>query len=173
MGHWAEANIKQAVNSGIVSGYLDGTFKPDNSVTRAEFAVMLMNTLKPQGEAALLTFTDTAEIGTWAQKAVAQAFQAGIVTGYEEGSFRPNAKITRAEMAVMLANALGLAIEAETETGFADDKDVPAWSKGAVAAMKKQKLLEGKDNNVFDPIAPTTRAEAVTVLLNMLAQNNK
>jgi len=66
-GHWAEANIKQAVSSGIVSGYQDGTFKPNQTVTRAEFAVMLMNMLKPQGEAAALTFTDTAKIGAWAQ----------------------------------------------------------------------------------------------------------
>ncbi|MCR8635355.1 S-layer homology domain-containing protein [Paenibacillus radicis (ex Xue et al. 2023)] len=172
-GHWAEANIKQAVSSGIVSGYPDGTFKPNHTVTRAEFAVMLMNTLKPQGEGAALTFTDTAKIGIWAQKAVAQAFQAGIIKGYEDGSFRPDAEITRAEMAVMLANALGLTVEANTVTGFADDKDVPAWSKGAVAAMKKQKLVEGKGANEFGPTASTTRAEAVTALLNLLAQKSK
>ncbi|WP_282936883.1 cadherin-like beta sandwich domain-containing protein [Paenibacillus sp. RC67] len=173
IGHWAEANIKKAVGNGIVSGYPDGTFKPNNTVTRAEFAVMLMNTLKPQGEGAALTFTDTAKIGSWAQKAVAQAYQAGIVKGYEDGSFRPDAQITRAEMAVMLANALGLTIEANTVTGFADDKDVPAWAKGAVAAMKKQQLVEGKGDNEFAPTAPTTRAEAVTVLLKMLAQKSK
>ncbi|GAA4861388.1 hypothetical protein GCM10023310_45950 [Paenibacillus vulneris] len=172
-GHWAEANVKQAVNKGIVSGYPDGTFKPNNTVTRAEFAVMLMNTLKPQGDGAALTFTDKAEIGAWAQKAVAQAFHAGIVKGYEDGSFRPDAQITRAEMAVMLSNALGLTTEANAVTGFADDKDVPAWAKGAVAAMKKQQLVEGKGDNEFASAAPATRAEAVTVLLNMLAQKNK
>ncbi|WP_187274027.1 S-layer homology domain-containing protein [Paenibacillus sp. N3.4] len=172
-GHWAEVSIKKAVNSGIVNGYPDGTFKPNHTVTREEFAVMLMNTLKPQGEGAVLTFTDTAKIGNWAQKAVAQAFQAGIIKGYEDGSFRPEAEITRAEMAVMLANAWGLAVEADTVTGFADDKDVPAWSKGAVAAMKKQKIIEGKGANEFAPTAATTRAEAVTVLLNMLAQKSK
>ncbi|WP_179097628.1 S-layer homology domain-containing protein [Paenibacillus sp. FSL H7-0331] len=171
--HWAEANIKQAISNGIVTGYPDGTFKPNNTVTRAEFAVMLMNTLKPQGEGAALTFTDTVEIGTWAQKAVAQAFKSGIVQGYEDGSYRPNAEITRAEMAVMLANALGLAIEADSATGFADDKNVPAWSKSAVAAMKKQRLVEGKGDNEFAPMTPTTRAEAVTVLLNMLTQKGK
>ncbi|MFD0676029.1 MULTISPECIES: cadherin-like beta sandwich domain-containing protein [unclassified Paenibacillus] len=172
-GHWSEANIKQAVSKGIVNGYPDGTFKPNHTVTRAEFAVMLMNTLKPQGEGATLTFIDGAKIGTWAQKAVAQAFQANIIKGYEDGSFRPEAEITRAEMAVMIANALGLVIESDIETGFADDKDVPVWSKGAVAAMKKQKLVEGKGGNEFGPAASTTRAEAVTVLLNMLAQKSK
>ncbi|WP_187274374.1 cadherin-like beta sandwich domain-containing protein [Paenibacillus sp. N3.4] len=85
-GHWAEVSIKQAVSKEIVNGYPDGTFKPNHTVTRAEFAVMLMNTLKPQGEGTALTFTDTGKIGGWAQKAVAQAFKAGIIKGYEDGS---------------------------------------------------------------------------------------
>ncbi|NRF95879.1 S-layer homology domain-containing protein [Paenibacillus frigoriresistens] len=172
-GHWAEAGIKQAVSSGIVSGYPDGKFKPNATVTRSEFAVMLMNALKPQGEGTVLTFTDTAKIGAWAQKAVAQAVQAGIIKGYEDGSFRPDAEITRPEMAAMIANALGQPVEANTLTGFADDKDIPAWAKGAVAAMKKLGIIEGKGTNEFAPGDQTTRAEAVTVLLKMLAQKSK
>jgi len=172
-GHWAEAGIKQAVSSGIVSGYPDGTFKPNATVTRSEFAVMLMNALKPQGEGAALTFADTAKIGAWAQKAVAQAVQAGIIKGYEDGSFRPDAEITRPEMAAMIANALGQSTEENTPTGFADDKDIPAWAKGAVAAMKKLGIIEGKGTNEFAPGDQTTRAEAVTVLLKMLAQKSK
>jgi hypothetical protein len=172
-GHWAEVNIKQAVSSGIVSGYPDRTFKPNNTVTRAKFAVMLMNTLKPQGAGAALTFTDTAKIGAWAQKAVAQAVQAGIIKGYEDGSFRPDAEIIRAEMAVMLANALGLPIEAKAATDFADNKDIPAWAKGAVSADKKLGLLEGKGSNAFDPNGKTTRAEAATVLLKVPTQRSK
>lgn len=170
-GHWAEANIKQAVKSGIVTGFADGLFKPNRAVTRAEFAVMLMNMLKPQVEGAALTFTDTAKIGSWAQKAVAQEVQAGIINGYKDGTFRPGAPITRAEMAVMIANALDLKIPSNTETGFADDKDIPAWAKGAVAAVKELGLVQGKGAGRFAPKGETTRAEAVTVLLKMLTQN--
>jgi hypothetical protein len=172
-GHWAEAGIKQAVSGGIVKGYTDGTFKPNHTVTRSEFAVMLMNTLKPQGAGAELTFTDTAKIGTWAQKAVAQAVQAGIIKGYADGSFRPDATIIRTEMAAMNANALSLTAQSNTETGFADDKDIPAWAKDAVAAIKKLGIVTGKGINEFAPNANTTRAEAVTVLLKMLAQKSK
>lgn len=81
-GHWAASDINKAVQSGIVNGYGDGSFKPNNIVTRAEFVVMLMKALKQQEEAAKLTFTDTAKIGTWAQKAIEQAVQADIVKGY-------------------------------------------------------------------------------------------
>ncbi|MBB6674566.1 S-layer homology domain-containing protein [Cohnella nanjingensis] len=93
-------------NSSIVTGYPDGTFKPNDRVSRAEFAVMLMYMLKPQTEGTALTLTDTSKIGAWAKKAVAQAVQAGIISGYPDGSFRPDADITRAEMAVMIARAL-------------------------------------------------------------------
>ncbi|WP_256762103.1 S-layer homology domain-containing protein [Cohnella sp. WQ 127256] len=171
-GHWAEANIKKAVNSGIVKGYSDASFKPNATVTRAEFAVMLMNALKPQVEGTALTFTDTSKIGAWAQKAVAQAVQADIIKGNNDGTFRPNAEVTRAEMAVMIARAMSLSSEGNTVTGFADDKNIPTWAKGAVAAMKKLNLVEGKGTNQFDPTAPATRAEAVTILLKMLAQQN-
>jgi hypothetical protein len=172
-GHWAEANIKQAVSSGIAKGYQDGTFKPNQTVTRAEFAVMLMNTLKPQGEGAALAFTDTAKIGAWAQKAVAQAVELGIIKGNADGSFRPNAVITRAEMAVMLANALGQTTEVKEATDFADDKDIPAWAKASVAYVKQTGIVQGKRDNQFAPQDHATRAEAVTVLLNMLTQKSK
>jgi hypothetical protein len=172
-GHWAESSIKKAVSGGIVKGYLDGTFKPNQTVTRAEFAVMLMNTLKPQGEGAALTFTDTAKIGAWAQKAVAQAVQAGIVKGYADGSFRPDTTITRAEMAAMVANALKLPAGSNPDTGFADDKKIPSWAKSSVAALKNLGVISGKGKLGFDPSGQTSRAEAVTVLLKMLEQKSK
>ncbi|QUL55641.1 InlB B-repeat-containing protein [Paenibacillus tritici] len=172
--HWAKASINQAVSSGIVTGYQDGTFKPDKTVTRAEFAVMLMNALKTQGAGAALTFTDTAKIGSWAQIAVAQAVQAGIINGYEDGTFRPAGEITRAEMAVIIAGALGKYSEANvTATSFADDKDIPAWAKAAVAYVKQTSIVQGKGGNKFAPEDHATRAETVTVLLNMLAQKSK
>lgn len=172
-GHWAESSIKQAVGAGIISGYPDGTFKPDHTVKRAEFAVMLMNAIKPQGDGAALTFSDKEKIGAWAQKSVSQAVYAGIISGYGDATFRPDAEITRPEMAVMIARATGQSIESNAATGFADEQDIPEWAKGAVAAMKKLGIIEGKGANEFAPDDKTTRAEAVTVLLKMLAHKGK
>ncbi|RKP51415.1 hypothetical protein D7Z26_16615 [Cohnella endophytica] len=172
-GHWAEASIKQAVSAGIVSGYSDGTFNPNRIVTRAEFAVMLANALKLQGDGSELAFTDKGKIGSWAQKSVAQVVQASILTGYKDGTFRPDAEITRLEMAVMIAKALGQPVISTTATDFADDKDIAVWAKGAVGAMRKLNIIRGKGVNVFAPGDKTTRAESVTVLLRMLAQKDK
>ncbi|WP_261807656.1 S-layer homology domain-containing protein [Paenibacillus sp. N3.4] len=170
--YWAEANIKQAVRARIVNGYPDGTFKPKATVTQAEFVVMLMNALKPQAEGNALTFTDSAKIGAWAQKSISQAVQAGLIHGYEDGSLRPDAEITPAEMAVVIAKALGQSDEANAAVSFADDRDIPAWAKGSVAFVQKKGIVQGKSNNIFAPQKHATRAEAVTVLLNMLAQMN-
>ncbi|MEO2207774.1 InlB B-repeat-containing protein [Paenibacillus pabuli] len=166
-GHWAEELIQQAVREGIVKGYADGSFKPNASVTRAEFTVMLMNKLQNDSTEAPLTFTDRSSIGAWAQTAVARAVQAGIIQGDSSGAFHPNDAVTRAEMAVMVANALQLKAESGTSSTFADDEQIPVWARAAVAGMQKSGLLNGKGFNIFAPRDNTTRAEAVKLLLSM------
>ncbi|MFC4305217.1 InlB B-repeat-containing protein [Cohnella boryungensis] len=148
VGHWAEVNIKQAVSASIVNGYPDGSFKPNRTVTRAEFAVMLMNTLKLQGDGAILKFTDYGTITAWAQKAVALAVKAQVINGYADGTFRPDAEITRSEMALMVARALGQSASVIAATSFMDDRDIPAWAKGAAGALKKLGIMEGKGRNI-------------------------
>ncbi|GAA0136305.1 hypothetical protein YSY43_31460 [Paenibacillus sp. YSY-4.3] len=170
-GHWAEAHIQEAVARGIVNGYPDGSFKPNGAVTRAEFAVMLTKGLKlneREEAASELNFSDRDNIRPWAQNALALALQAGIISGYEDGSFRPSREVSRAEMMSMLARAAGLKPTAGAVTGFADDKDIPAWAKGAVAAMQEQGLIAGRDGNRFAAQETATRAEAITVILRLL-----
>ncbi|WP_171056504.1 discoidin domain-containing protein [Paenibacillus sinopodophylli] len=167
-GHWAEANILEAEKKGIITGYTDGSFRPDRTVTRAEFAVMLAKALKLQNEESVLSFKDADRIGKWARTAVAQAVSLGLIQGDKNGNFRPDAAITRSEMAVMLARALNLASETGS-TGFADDRDIPDWAVGAAAELKKLGIMQGKGGNGFFPNNVATRAETVTVLLRMLA----
>lgn len=166
--HWAEITIVKAIKDGIVSGYPDTSFKPNKKVTRAEFAVMLMNGLKPVGEGAKLAFTDENGIDTWAKNAVAQAVKAGFIQGYDDGTFRPNEPITRTEMASMIAGAMNLKADSSATTGFTDDQDIPSWGKEAVTALKQAGVVSGNENNQYTPSGSTTRAEAVTVIINML-----
>lgn len=169
-GHWAEANIREAVGLGIVKGYTDGTFQPDAHVSRAEFTVMLMQAIGAEEAGAQLDFTDGASIEPWAQQAVAQAVAAGILRGYEDGSFRPNAKLQRAEMAAMIAKAAGITLDPTAVTQFADDALIPVWAKGAIAALQAQGLVQGDASNAYHPGGQTTRAEAVAVLLRLASQ---
>ncbi|QAY65384.1 immunoglobulin-like domain-containing protein [Paenibacillus protaetiae] len=169
-GHWAESYIRQAAALHIVNGYTDGTFKPDNTVTRAEFVVMLVNALQLQGSGEQLSFNDASDIGTWAKDAVSIAVQAGIIGGYEDGTFRPNATINRAEMAVMIARALKLTASSASASPFEDENQIPQWAKDAIHALEEQGLLEGRDGNQFAPNGTATRAEAAAALLRLLGQ---
>lgn len=168
VGHWAEASIKLAAAKGIISGYADGTFKPKSEVTRSEFAVMLARMLNLQGNGAELEFNDKAAIGSWAKQGIAQAVQAGILKGYSDGSFRPNAKISRIEMVTMIVNALGFADKSKATTVFADDAEIPAWAQAAVAAAVENGIVQGVGGNKFAPNQTATRAESVVILLRAL-----
>jgi L-asparaginase type II len=168
-GHWAMVSIEKAVADGIIRGYTDGTFKPNQSLTRAEFTVMLMNALKPQGNGASLTFKDSDQIGKWAVSGISQAVKAGIISGYTDGTFKPNAPISRSEIAVIIANAMKYDLQAGSTTGFKDDAEIPEWAKGSVKASKDHALIEGRSAGVFVPNDLATRAEAVTILLKLPA----
>ncbi|CAK4836635.1 unnamed protein product [Aphanomyces euteiches] len=177
-GHWAKAMIREAATKGILTGYPDGTFRPNHSVTRAEFVTMLAHAIQsiqggntsPQNnnKDASLSFTDAVTIGAWAKEAVMYAVQAGIVNGYKDGSFRPNAQITRTELVSMIARALGLSLDTSTATPFADAANIPTWAKGAVEATRKLGIVSGRGGNLFVPLGEATRAETVVLLLRML-----
>ncbi len=166
--HWASGFIREAVTRGLVQGYTDATFRPDQSMTRAEFAVVLAKALRLQGKGAALPFLDQDAIGVWAKLPIVLAVEAGLLSGYEDNRFRPNQPITRAEIAVIIARGLGLDIGSYATTAFADDDDIPAWAKGAAEALRRMGLLAGRDGARFVPNDVATRAEAVVLLLRML-----
>ncbi|MBH5319043.1 S-layer homology domain-containing protein [Paenibacillus sp. GSMTC-2017] len=170
-GHWAEQQIKQAVINKLVNGYPDGTFKPNNTVTRAEFTVMLISVLQPKSNGTTLTFKDRDTIPAWSQTAISIAVKEGIISGYQDGSFKPNKTISRAEMAMMIAKALKLNANGVTATGYKDDANIPQMAKGAVKALKEAGILNGRSNNLFAPNASMTRAEAVVLLLRVQEYN--
>lgn len=135
--HWAQAAISAAAQSGSVQGYTDGSFKPDQAITRAEMAVVLQPLLtSAQMTTAPKAFTDVNE--HWAQQAVEQLSSAGVVTGYKDDTFRPSQPITRAEAVTMLNKLIGL----QAETNAAGQwSDVPAthWASEAIEAASIRK----------------------------------
>ncbi|WP_314588585.1 S-layer homology domain-containing protein [Paenibacillus terrigena] len=165
VGHWAAKDIQTAVQRGMTNGYPDGTFRPDQSVTRAEFTVWLAKAMQLSGEGRAKAFADQSSIPAWASEAVAQAVELGLIQGYADQRFMPNQPISRAEMATMVARALKLSTDASVRTSFADDKQIPAWAIGAIDAAVQQGWIQGRGSNQFAPNAPTTRAESITVLL--------
>lgn len=168
-GHWAEGRIDTAVELGFVSGYEDGTFRPDNPITRAEFSVLLAQALLLT-DAAKLFFADAEQIPVWARAAVASMVESGIIQGYEDGSFRADRLINRSEIAVMVVRALGAQVAAGTEPDFADAGLVPDWAKPSVKLAADRGIVQGREDNQFAPLAQATRAEAVTLVLSLLQE---
>lgn len=166
--HWAAASISRAVKLGIANGYADGNFRPNAAISRAEFAVMLGRALELQAGEAELTFKDAADIRPWAQSFISRAVAAGIVGGFEDGTFRPAKEISRPELAVMIVRALGLEPEADAELSFADAAQIPAYARPYVATAVKLGLIQGSGNNRFGAKLQATRAEAVALVLRAL-----
>lgn len=158
--HWAGERIKQLLARGAISGYPDGSFKPDSGITRAEFTTVLVkafNLSNLKGKA----FTDTS--GHWAQDYIAIATAAGIVGGYNDRTFGPDDPITREQMAVMVVKAAGLTLVTE-ENNFRDSNNIAEWARRAVATAVKSQVIKGYPDNSFKPLGNASRAEAVTVI---------
>ncbi|MBW7461024.1 S-layer homology domain-containing protein, partial [Paenibacillus sepulcri] len=168
-GHWAKSAVEEAAGIGFINGYPDNTFRPDARINRAEFAAMLARAvpLSAEGET-MLSYADADQIPEWAAPHIAAATASGILIGYSDRTFRWNSSITRAEMTVMIARTAHLELSEDTPAGFADDSEIPAWAYREVSTAKASGLIQGKNNNLFDSSCSATRAEAVTIILNLL-----
>jgi hypothetical protein len=169
-GNWAEAEIRKAVAEGWVAGYPDGSFHPEREVTRAEFVQLLARSLgwKEPEARNMPDYTDIHDIGLWARPAISMAVQQGIINGYEDGSFRPARPLTRAEMTTLIIRTLGMPVETDQSTLFVDNSSIPSWSLPYIAEAAKRGLVNGLENNRFEPNGIATRAEAVVILTRLL-----
>ncbi|MBB6671878.1 Ig-like domain-containing protein [Cohnella nanjingensis] len=167
--HWAKEPIEKATKNGIAFGYPDRTFKPDRSITRAEFTAMLVRALGLKGVGGTVpALSDWGELKDWSREGISAAWQAGIVSGYGDGGFHPDADITRVEMAVMIVRALGSGSRSSEKASFADEAAIPAWARDDVAIARELGIVQGRGNDRFDPLAKATRAESVAILMKLL-----
>jgi hypothetical protein len=168
--HWAKASIEKSVELGFVSGYEDGTFRPNGKVTRGEFSTMLARALKLDTAATEFGFADQDQTPVWAKPFIQALAKAGFISGYEDGTFRSDNKITRTELVVIIVRALGLELDPNETLPFDDANQVPVWAKPYVAAAAKAGIVKGYGDGKFNPNSSATRAEAVIMILAMLDQ---
>ena len=180
--HWADNAIKYLISQNIVSGYnyVDGLyeFMPNSNITRAEFVSLLA---RMSGDAIGTEYKIIPDVNNtdWFAQAAYWAFNKGIVTGYEDGTFRPQNQITREEMAAMLvryADYKGKYLNTDDMTAwassnqFADDNSIDLWSKFYVYTMKRAGIINGDDYGNARPRSNSTRAETATMLYNFLTK---
>ena len=163
--HWAKSFIDRLVESGAAEGYPDGTFKPDQNITRVEFMKLLNQVAGFTAKADVTKFTDVS--AEWKLEAVSVALAAGYTTGTTATTMSPNANITR-EMAVTM---IGRAAQLDAKNADAaalekySDKDaVAAYAAGYMAEMTQRELLAGYPDGTVKPQGLLTRAEAAKLL---------
>lgn len=172
--HWAFRPVAQLFAAGVVRG-TGGAFRPDQPATRAEVVHLLVAVTAAADAARELqgapsSFADVSS-AHWADGAIEAAVERDLVRGFEDGTMRPDRTLTRAELAVLLARALGWTAPGQASTGggaapptFADATRIPAWARDAIAAAAARGWLLGDDQGRFRPADPVSRAEVATVI---------
>lgn len=169
--HWADKAVGILVELKVIDGYPeDGTFRPENNITRAEFTKILVTSMKLDMKSGS-SFTDTAD--HWSKDYVNTAVVNGIIKSSEFGtSFLPDVNITRLEMAKMVVRAAGLGTQAENLKGqttrFSDDGLIGYNDKGFIKLASEKKIINGYTDNTFQPNGYATRAEASQMIVNLL-----
>ena len=162
--HWAKTNIEYVYDHALMNGYEDGTFGPQNNITRAEFATVMSRFLKlADNPGAAEKFADANQ--HWAKSYIGALVDAGIVNGTDEASFSPDNNITRQEIATILARAFELSEQAEDT--FADDAQISDWARAYIYSVRKAGYMQGDEYNNFAPIANATRAEVATIIYRL------
>ncbi len=175
---WAVDAINYLAEKKIVNGYNDGSFLPRNNVTRADYTIMLLNTLGITGTADD-NFTDVPADKYYANY-VGLAKKLGIATGYADGTFAPEAYVTRQDMMLLTYRALSslenssITLEADKAAldAFSDKDEISAYAADAIAAMVKAGIVNGSNGKV-DPKSNTTRAQTAVIMYNIININNK
>lgn len=145
-GHYAEDSIKELFKEGIITGYVDGSFKPEKEISRAEF-MAIVNRAFNFNEEAEIDFADVKE-GKWHYEHVARAVKAGYIKGFTDGTMRPTANISRQEAAVVIARILDLEKGADTMvlSDLKDTDKIQEWgAKGIAAIISKGYISVNKE----------------------------
>ncbi|MBB6691748.1 DUF5011 domain-containing protein [Cohnella xylanilytica] len=172
-GHWAQKDIVLMANKLLVEGRTQDRFVPDDHISRAEFAAMLVRALGLDDEPNDSTpFRDVAP-GAWYAGAVWAAQQHQLINGLGDGTFRPEAPVTREQMAVMIVRAMeygGHAPDANGATArtFADAADIAPWADAAVERLTEASIIRGLTETEFGPREYASRAQSAVLLKRML-----
>lgn len=177
--YWARPFIQALAQSNIISGFPDGSFRPNQPVSRAEFAAMIQRAFDKQSVRQLGAggFRDV-PAGFWAAAAIQEAYETGFMSGYPGNVFLPNQQIPKVEAIVALTNGLGLQTNQNPSDVlnkyFTDASAIPNYAVNSVAAATQANIVVNYPNvNRLNPLQPLTRAEASAILYQALVREGQ
>ncbi len=174
-GHWAKDIALKLAEQGLIKGYPDNTFGPDNVITRVEAVAILVRALNldTKGESELTGFVDSGDIPAWARGSAAAAVRAGLVKGatVEGGlAFSPNSPVTRVELASIIARIINQKLNPTLipMIEFPDSGDIPDWAKSDINLAAYKGIIKGYPDGSFQPARQVTRAEAASMIMQLI-----
>ena len=165
-GAWYADAVSYVTDNGLMGGTSSTAFSPEDAMTRAMLATVLYRAADTPAVTGTDDFTDTAD-GTWYADAVLWASQQGLVTGYGDGTFGTDDPVSREQIAAILWRYAG-SPQAQDAQAFSDESTISAYAADAVDWARANGIVNGKENNTFDPQGNATRAEVATILRNYL-----
>lgn len=174
--YWARDFIAELSQRGIIAGFPDGTFKPDDPVTRAQYAAMLNRANAEFKKSQIRSATSFVDVPSryWAASAIQEAYTTGFMAGYPGNIFRPDQNIPREQVLVSLANGLNFSTSSPTSTVlsyFNDASNISNYARGSVAAATDNQLVVNyPDVRTLNPVRNATRAEVAAFIYQALVK---
>ncbi|MEH2370468.1 S-layer homology domain-containing protein [Nostoc sp.] len=174
--YWAAQFIQQLSQRGVIAGFPDGSFRPEEPVTRAQFAAMVNKAFQKAQQRQPISFADVPS-NYWASSAIQQAYTIGFLSGYPGNRFEPNQAIPREQVLVALANGLEYSPSGNTESTlqyFNDASNIASYARSPIAAATERKIVVNYPNvNFLNPTATATRAQVAAFIYQALVSSNQ
>ncbi|WP_165452515.1 S-layer homology domain-containing protein [Paenibacillus thalictri] len=179
-GHWAEDAVKDMGSRMVVSGVGNGMFNPDQDITRAEFAAIVVQALGLKLEGGAAPFSDMLP-ADWYSQAIQTAYEYKLISGFEDGTFRPAGKMTREQAMTILAKAMtltGLKAKLPSQPAdkllrsFTDADETSNWAISSIADALQAGIVSGKTGTELAPKAYVTRAEVAVMVQKLLQKSD-
>ncbi len=174
--YWAAQFIQQLSGRGVIAGFPDGSFRPEEPVTRAQFAAMVNKAFQKAPQRQAINFADVPG-NYWASSAIQQAYTIGFLSGYPGNRFEPNQAIPRQQVLVSLANGLEYAPSGNTESTlqyFNDGSNIASYARSPIAAATERQIVVNYPNVKFlNPTATATRAQVAAFIYQALVSSNQ
>lgn len=167
--YWAKTYIEALASRNILAGFPDGTFKPNEPVTRAQFAAIITKAFTPNAKREVTNFADVNR-NFWAYQVIQSAYQGGFVSGYPDRTFKPQQQIPRVQVLVSLASGLGLTADNQNVlTVYSDASQIPNYATAPVAAATARQLVVNYPTvKQLNPNREATRAEVAAFVYQAL-----
>ena len=173
VGHWAEPFIRALVSMNLTQGFADGTYQPDQAMSRAQYTALIAAAFNPPAKRPSPEFTDIAK-DFWAANAIEIAARGGFVGGFSDRTFRPTQNVQRLQVIVSLVNGLGLVASDQKTLTYIDQEKIPEYARTAVTIATQQKIiLNYPDPNLLAPTREATRAEVAAMVYQALVTSQR